>query len=145
MNVSMKRIFAAASLAGLLIATGALAREQVYKPHSNVNDPNLVLQLRQEMSRLENGFVTIEEHYTAAGVDFDAIKKAVSEMDAARRTIGRIVPQSAWKEPLNDLNSQLEKVRKAASRQDPITMRKAIDGMYDSCFRCHAANAPKYN
>ena len=139
----MKRILTVAILAGSFLGAGAFARERAYKPHSNVNDSTLVMQLRQEMSRLEGGFIAIEQNFTASGVDFDAIKKAVSEMDATRRTIERIVPQKDWKQPLNDLNSQLEKVRKAASRQDPITMRKAVDGMYDACFRCHTANAPK--
>lgn len=137
-------------LSGALLLTvsppaSAAAAERVYKPHSSVNDPKLVLQVRQEMSRLEGGFVEIETHNTAGQVDYDKILKALEQMDAAARTIQRVIANQEWTPLLKDLSSQLQRVRRSASKQDPITMRKNIDAMYDSCFRCHAANAPKYD
>jgi len=121
------------------------AANRVYKPHSQVNDPNLVMQLRQEMAHLENGFVEIETHNTAGEVDYDQILKAVERMEATSRTIQRVVANKEWSPPLKDLNSQLQSIRRSISRRDPLTLRKNIDAMYDSCFHCHAANAPKVN
>lgn len=142
----MKPIAAAVlAVAALAAASLGFARERTYKPHSEVNDPKLILQLRQQMALMENGFSGIEEHFTGSNVDYDAILKAVSQMEATGRTIQKVVPDKEWKEPIAGLNSQLAKIRKAAGRQDPITLRKQVDGLYDACFRCHAANAPQRN
>ena len=63
-----------------------------------------------------------------------------------REVFQKVVADREWTPPLNNLSTQLQKIRNSASRQDPITLRKDIDGMYNSCFRCHAANAPvKYD
>jgi hypothetical protein len=139
----MKRAFFSLAFAVLLIGAGAFAAQRVYKPHSEVNDPKLVTQLHQQMGLMENGFVTIEDHFTGNNVDYDAILKAVSQMEATGRTIHKIIPDKEWNAPINGLNSQLAKVRSAASRQDPMNLRKQVDALYDSCFQCHAANAPK--
>lgn len=42
-----------------------------------------------------------------------------------------------------DHNETAVNLRKAATQQDPVLLRKKIDGLYESCFRCHAANAPR--
>jgi hypothetical protein len=143
----MKPIAAVLSVIAVILATASSgsARERAYKPHSQVNDPQLVLQLRQQMALMENGFSGIEDHFTGSNVDYDAILKAVSQMEATGRTLRKVVPDKEWNEPLAGLNTQLAKVRKAAGRQDPITLRKQVDALYDSCFRCHAANAPQGN
>ena len=134
-----------ASLLAFSSSASAGAAERVYKPHSSVNDPTLVMQVRQEMSRLEGGFVEIEPHNTAGQVDYDKILKAVENMEAAARTIQRVIANKEWSPLLKDLNSQLQSVRRSSNRQDPITLRKNIDAMYDACFHCHASNAPKYD
>ncbi|HSA59103.1 MAG TPA: hypothetical protein VLJ37_05400 [bacterium] len=139
----MKRNLFMFAIAALLAAGVASAAERPYKPHSKLNDPQLVLQLRQQMTQLESGFVEIENNITAGGVDYDKITALADQMDAVRRTIQKVVPNKDWEPMLKGLNSQLQRIRKYSARQDPLTLRKEIDALYDSCFRCHAANAPR--
>jgi hypothetical protein len=139
----MKRLAPLLALAFWLAAAPAAAADRPYKPHSKMNDPQLVLQLRQEMSQLESGFVEIENNVTAGGVDYDKIVELVDRMDATRRTVQKVVPNKDWEPMLKGLTAQLQKIRKSSARRDPITLRKEIDALYDSCFRCHAVNAPR--
>jgi hypothetical protein len=139
----MNRLRPLIALPLLLAAVTASAADRPYKPHSKMNDAQLVLQLRQEMSQLESGFVEIESNITAGGVDYDQIVALVDRMDATRRTIQKVVPNKDWEPMLKGLTSQLQKIRKFSARQDPISLRKEIDSLYDSCFRCHAVNAPR--
>jgi hypothetical protein len=139
----MRHLPSLIALVLLLASVTASAADRPYKPHSKMNDPQLVLQLRQEMSQLESGFVEIEGNITAGGVDYDKIVALVDRMDATRRTIQKVVPNKDWEPMLKGLTAQLQKIRKYSSRQDPITLRKEIDALYDSCFRCHAVNAPR--
>jgi hypothetical protein len=139
-----RAVFRFAVLGLLTLAFSMTAEARTYQPHSRINDPVLITQLHQQMALLEDNFMKIEDSTTASSIDYNAILKAVEQMDAARTTIRQIVPDKSWNKPLTDLSSQLKKVDQAAVKQDPAMLRSAVDGIYDTCFRCHAANAPRY-
>ena len=140
----MKKATLMLTLMGLLTGVGYLAEARVYKPHSQVNDPRIVMQLHQQMNLLSESFVEIEEGESRGEVDYARILRAVEKMEAARQTVRQIVSNKAWAKPLNDLSLQLKQVRKAAIKENPLLLRREIDSLYQTCFKCHAANAPKY-
>lgn len=139
----MKQTTFKLALTGLFLGIATLAQARAYKPHSQVNNPALVTRLHQQMDELSNSFGDMEDNESRTGVNYDKILEAVKKMETAQQTIRKIVPDKAWNMPLGGLSAQLQKVRKAATKRDPTLLREEINGLYDVCFKCHAANAPK--
>lgn len=140
----MKRaIFVLVILVGLgFFAALSVGESRVYYPHSQINNPMLVMQLHQQMDFLRNKFGQLEDDYSQDVIDYARVAEAVKQMDATRMTIRKIVPDKEWTDPLLGLSRGLRSIQKAAEEEDSKILRGALDNLYNSCFRCHSANAP---
>ncbi len=115
-------------------------------PHSKSKKLKVSSALRQNMTLMEGQYINLQILTKSNGMDYDQILKALEKMEGHAQKIRQINGKSDANEildqPLVDLDSQIAGLKKYIVSRNPIRLRKGIDRLYSSCFRCHEAHAP---
>jgi hypothetical protein len=102
-------------------------------------------QLRQNMTLMEGRYINLQILTNSNGVNYDRILKSLDQMQVYAGKIRLINTNKDLDRPLVDLDKQIGSLKKYAVQQNPIRLRKGIDNLYSTCFRCHEAHAPAQN
>ncbi len=138
----MKKTFLFLFVSGAVLAAALGLEARLEKTHAQATDPQTVLKLRDKMTDMETRFLELQILIKSSHVDFDKVGVALTEFQRTAEGIQKVNPEKALDKPLQDLAGQISGLQKYVKRQDPISLRSGIDGLYDSCFKCHSTHAP---
>lgn len=111
-------------------------------PSQNKKDLSKNRELRQSMQRLETHYFNLALLANSKNLEFDVVQKQLGDMEALTRKIRVLGVRPELDSPLKALTAQIGSLKKEVSQEDPIHLRKGIDQLYETCFRCHALHAP---
>ena len=111
-------------------------------PSKNKKSDSKQLALRQNMQRMETNYFNLIVLANSKHVRFDEAKLTLEDMEDIARKIRALGVRKELDQPLKDLNAQIGSLKKEISQEDPIHLRKGIDQLYETCFRCHSLHAP---
>lgn len=125
-----------------LCAAAAVTAKENTKVHDKITDPKVYIPLREEMTAMEMKFVDIQILAASDKIDYKAIQKGLEEMEASSKKIRAINPKETLREPLEKLTSQLSGLQRSARKKDKETLKANLDGLFETCFKCHQSHAP---
>ncbi len=139
----MRKTILFSLLVGSLFAlpmTGAQGRQ---KGHPEGSSVEATVPLREAMTRMEAQYLKLAILSSESAMDYNALREGLDNMQSAAQRARKINTNQALDQPLKDLSGRVSRLNRFLEKQDPIRLKKGIDGLYDSCFRCHEAHAPR--
>jgi len=103
--------------------------------------PKTVIEIRNAMTRLETHFLNLLELAQLVEPNRKTIRNEVLNFENASKRIRRINISEGLSKDLGKLESEIRKLKREAWRDDLTPFRKRLDGLYETCFKCHATHA----
>ncbi|QQR79931.1 MAG: hypothetical protein IPJ69_11385 [Deltaproteobacteria bacterium] len=123
-----------------LLVTSPLMAYSAKKEMKINRDPNLI-KIRQQMSRMESNYFNLEILANSKVLNFDEVNRTLEDMEDMARKMRASSARKELDQSLKDLSKQIGDLKKEVKQEDPIHLRKGIDEIYQSCFRCHSLHA----
>lgn len=127
-----------ACLIVLIIGIGGIALLSFAREESG----KTVLEVRNAMSRLETHFLNLQNLSEKAEPDAKMVRNEVLNFEDAAKRIRRISVSDQLGKDLDKLEGEIRKLKKEAWKEDLAPFRRRLDGLYETCFKCHATHAP---
>lgn len=130
----------------VIIALGGVAGyqfidAQVHGTDPATTEPNTVIKLKQEMGLMEGTyFANLQTMTQGDPIDYSEVLNRISLMEDSIKRIRSINKSTTLEKSLEKLASQVNHLNKYAQQQNPIMLRKKMDEVYQTCFRCHATH-----
>ena len=125
-----------------LCLLGAILQAKAGKPHGRFKDPKVYIPLREEMTRMEMGYVNLEMLSSGDTIKDEEIIVSIEKMQDALGKIQKINPDERLTEALGKLSQQLTDLKRQKPSQNPKLFKLGLDQMFQTCFRCHSQHAP---
>ncbi len=138
----MKKIILSAVMAVLFVAIPYVSQSKSgEKGVVKTLTPENKERLQQAMSQMEAQYLTLTILVAQNPLDDAALRWNLSLMKDAIRKAQKITENTFLRKQLKSLSQDVSQMNRLVGDQNPASLHKGVDRLYENCFRCHIENA----